>query len=97
MPSASTVTCACTSAPGSKVNSSSPSRPRPLSPVTTPITRPWSSRSFWQSVSGSMYAPSSSAWSLIQRASWLTEMTQFPWFFIWGGVGMRTLALGRMK
>jgi hypothetical protein len=44
-----------------------------------------------------MYAPSSSAWSLIQRASWLTDMTQFPWFFICGGVGMRTLALGRMK
>ncbi len=54
VPSASTVTFACSSAPGSKADSSSPSRPRPLSPVTTPITRPWSTITFWQSVSASM-------------------------------------------
>ena len=97
MPSATTVTWACSSAPGSKAESSSPSLPRPLSPVTTPITRPWSMMSFWQSVSGSMYAPSSSACSLIQRASWLIETTQLPWFFICGGVGMRILPFDRMK
>ena len=61
------------------------------------MTRPSWISSFWQSVSGSMYAPSSSAWSLIQRASWLMETTQLPWFFICGGVGMRTFDFGRMK
>ncbi len=97
VPSAMTVTCAWTSAPGSKADSSSPSRPRPLSPVTTPSTRPWSTISFWASVSGSMKAPSSSACSLIQRAIWLIEMIQLPWFFICGGVGIRILARLRMR
>ena len=45
-----------------------------------------------------MNAPSSSACSLIQRAIWLIETTQLPWFFICGGVGMRILArFGRMR
>ena len=40
MPSASTVTRATRSLPGSKLPSSSPWWPRPLSPVRTPTTRP---------------------------------------------------------
>ena len=39
-PSASTVACAVSSAPGSNVGSSSPWRPRPLSPVRMPRTAP---------------------------------------------------------
>ena len=39
-PSASTVACAVSSAPGSNVGSSSPCRPRPLSPVRMPRTAP---------------------------------------------------------
>ena len=45
MPSASTVAFAIRSEPGSKFESSWPSRPRPLSPERTPTTRPSSTSS----------------------------------------------------
>jgi hypothetical protein len=35
-----------------------------------------------------MYAPSSSACSVIQRPRRLTETTQLPWFLICGGFGI---------
>src|SRR3954468_8878596 len=44
-PSASTVALATTSVPGSKLPSGSPSLPRPLSPVRTPLTSPSSTSS----------------------------------------------------
>ena len=57
VPSQSTVTRATTSEPGSKFGSSSPSRPRPLSPVRTPRTRPSATSSLSAAVSGRIVAP----------------------------------------
>src|SRR6266542_3219562 len=59
VPSARTVALATTSEPGSKLASSSPSRPRPLSPERTPRTIRSSTRSLSAAVSVSRYAPAS--------------------------------------
>ena len=92
MPSASTVTRAVMSAPGSKLPSGSPSLPRPLSPVRTPTTRPCSSSSFSPAVSGRIIAPPASACSARNRPSCESENTQLPWFIIVGGGGIRSAA-----
>ena len=60
LPSASTVTLAPMSVPGSKLPSGSPSLPRPLSPERTPSTLPSSTISCVAEVSVSTYAPASS-------------------------------------
>ena len=54
VPSASTVALAMTSEPGSKFDSSPPSRSRPLSPVRTPRTAPFSTSSLDAAFSGRM-------------------------------------------
>ena len=90
VPSARTVARATRSEPGSKFASSSPSRPRPLSPERTPRTTPSSTSSVLAEVSVSRYAPASSAFSASQRDSSATEMTTLPWFLNGGGVGIRS-------
>ena len=89
-PSARIVTRARMSEPGSKRGSSSPSRPRPLSPVRTPTTAPSSTSSCVAAVSGSTIAPSPSAFSASARPSCESETTTLPLFHIVGGGGMRT-------
>ena len=88
MPSASTVTRATMSDPGSKFGSSSPFRPRPLSPVRIPRAVPWSTSSCCAEVSVRSIAPPSSARSASQRPSSETERIMFPWFRIVGGGGI---------
>ena len=90
MPSARTVSLATMSDPGSNVPSFCPSRPRPLSPVRMPCTRPSATSSFWASVSGSTAAPPDSACSARNRASCETETIQLPWLRIVGGGGIRS-------
>src|SRR4029453_18810378 len=63
VPSASTVTFAVTSEPGSKFPSGSPSLPRPLSPVRTPPVLAPGTSSFSAAVSGGIAAPPASACS----------------------------------
>ena len=92
VPSARTVILAVTSTPGSKFASGCPSLPRPLSPVRTPTTRPWSRRSVWPTVSGRIIAPPASACSARKRPSSESETIQLPWFIIVGGGGMRSAA-----
>jgi hypothetical protein len=58
-----------------------------------PRTRPWSTSSLVAAVSGRMIAPASSACSASQRPSSASEATRLPWFFIVGGVGIRTARL----
>ncbi len=88
VPSASTVTRATRSLPGSKLASSSCCRPRPLSPVRTPTTPPCSTRRSTAEVSGRNIAPSASARSASQRPSCERETTTLPWLRIGGGVGI---------
>ena len=92
VPSASSVALAIRSEPGSKFDSSSPSRPRPLSPERTPTTRPSSTSSFDAAVSPRMYTPASSAWSESQRPSCATDVTWLPWLRNGGGVGLSGIA-----
>ena len=67
VPSQRIVTRATMSEPGSKLGSRSPKRPRPLSPVRTPTTRPSLTSSFSATVSGRIVAPASSACSASHR------------------------------
>ena len=92
VPSQRTVAFAISSAPGSKLESSSPSRPRPLSPERTPTTRPSSTSSLAAAVSPRMYTPASSACPLSQRPSCATEVTWLPWLRNGGGVGLSGIA-----
>ena len=96
MPSASTVALAIRSEPGSKFESSSPSRPRPLSPLRTPTTLPSSTSSLAAAVSPRMYTPASSACSASQRPSCATEVTWLPWLRNGGGVGLSGIARLRL-
>src|SRR3954451_4096154 len=94
VPSHSTVALATTSEPGSKLPSSWPSRPRPLSPVRTPMTRSLSSTSSLSPlVSGRMERPASSAFSPRKRPSWAIEVTWLPWLRNGGGVGLSGIAM----
>ena len=70
--------------------SSSPWRPRPLSPVRTPRTAPSATSSCWTSVSGSTITPSSSACSAMKRVRRASEKTWLPLLCIGGGtIGSR--------
>src|SRR5437763_1788530 len=92
VPSASTVTFATRSEPASKLASSPPSRPRPLSPLRTPTTRPCETRSFCAAVSGRIIAPASSARSARKRPSCESRKIQLPWLRIGGGGGRGSAA-----
>jgi hypothetical protein len=59
-----------------------------------PRTRPCSTSSFVAAVSGRIIAPASSARSASQRPSSDSDATRLPWFFIVGGVGIRSARLG---
>ena len=96
-PSASTVACAVSSAPGSNVGSSSPWRPRPLSPVRMPRTAPSVTSSRCASVSGSTMTPSSSARSAMKRASRASENTWLPLLCMGGGTIGRRAARERVS
>ena len=61
------------------------------------MTRPCSTRSLVAAVSGRIIAPVSSAWSASQRPSSDSEATRLPWFFIVGGVGIRSARFGVRK
>ena len=76
--------------PGSKLPSSWPSRPRPLSPVRIPWTRPSATSSFCASVSGRIAAPIASACSPRKRPSCETETIMFAWLRIVGGGSTRS-------
>ena len=75
VPSARMVTRARMSEPGSKFASSSPSLPRPLSPVRMPTTRPPLTRRLRALVSGTIVTPTSSARSASQRPISASEAT----------------------